>query len=94
MPRQTLEKHVSIKSFYSEETVEQKEARRENYRECFELKNSDISQTDSKKELQNKIIDWNAKFANRQKMRKMANFVDICLVRESLWLHHIPYKGH
>ncbi|GFH47818.1 hypothetical protein CTEN210_04294 [Chaetoceros tenuissimus] len=77
LPRQTLEKHVSIKSFYSEETVEQKEARRENYRECFELKNSDISQTDSKKELQNKIIDWNAKFANRQKMRKMANFVEM-----------------
>lgn len=48
-----------------------------NYRECFELKNLDISQTDSKKELQNKIIDWNAKFANRQKMRKMANFVEM-----------------
>lgn len=35
LPRQTLEKHVSIKSFYSEETDEQKEARREKLSRMF-----------------------------------------------------------
>ena len=32
---------------------------------------------------------------NKDSSAKMANFADICLVRESLWLHHtIQIKGH
>ena len=65
---------ASIYTFYSEETEEQREARRENYRDAYDLYNSQLSETKSSKKLQNEIIDWDAKHGTLSKMRSMDKF--------------------